>query len=405
MIEFANPRDEALGSLASFMSRDDCQSFGGVLGRRHLYEGEGMRINRVYTLTCTWAPSYGATLQAYALAKYINNLGWTAQVINYQPGYDTPGWGQGLLTPIYKVKRYLVDRTYVDFLRDSGMLTDGVYRSCAELERAGLSAEALVVGSDQVWNCTKYFNGKDDAMFLEFAAQGVRKIAYAASLAMPEIPSDQADRYKRLLDRFDAISVREVTGAKALQDIGVDGTPVVVDPVYLIGRSEWEELAMRSARDFSQREYVLVLCLEERDAIYKYARRKADSLGSRLYSLKNSFRDSRRRGLVDRNFWSISVFDYLNLIRNAMVVVTDSFHAMSFSLIFNRDVHVLPRGDNGDSRMIDLLEDLGLTDRIVHSNMVSDKEIDFVAVNQSLQKKVDEAQSFLTTSLQDVSGG
>ncbi len=351
-----------------------------------------MKNNKVYTLTCTWAQSYGAVLQAFALAKTINNLGWDAQVINYQPRYDPVSRKRMLLPPIFRP-------AFMDFLRDSEMLTDDIYHDCHELDKAELSADVFVVGSDQVWNCTTYVNGKDDAMFLDFATPGARRVSYAASLAMPEVPPEQSDRYKILLDRFDAISVREASGAKALKDIDVDGARVVIDPVYLIDSNEWTELAEKSTRAVARDRYVLVVGLERREAIYEYARKVADELGVKLYSLTSGPRALRKPKRVDKNCPNVSVYDYLNIVRGAEAIVTDSFHAMSFALIFNRNVSVLPRGDGGNSRMVDLLGDLGLADRIVTSAAVSGERIDFEMVNRLLASKVEEAKDFLKISL------
>ncbi len=351
-----------------------------------------MDSNRVYTLTCTWAESYGAVLQAFALARAINDLGWDAQIINYQPSYDRLSWQRRLLAPVYRPRQ-------MDFLRESGLLTGRVYRDRLELDESGLRAEALVVGSDQVWNCTKYHNGLDDAMFLRFGPSAARRVAYAASLAMPKVPPEQVDRYRRLLTAFDAISVREATGARALQEIGVENAGVVVDPVYLVDRDDWTDLAQRSGRDFSHRKYVLVICLEQRDAVYEYAKSKANRLGVELYSLTTGPRAFRKPSHVDRNFRDISVDDYLAIILEAEAVVTDSFHATSFSLIFNRDVDVLLRDDSGNSRMVDLLNDLDLGDRMPRSGAVIDDAIDFHSVNRLIDAKVVAAKDFLSAAI------
>lgn len=354
--------------------------------------GGRMESNRVYTLTCTWAESYGAVLQAFALARAINDLGWDTRIVNYQPAYDRMSWRRRLLAPIYRPRQ-------MKFLRESGLLTEDVYRDRLELEASVLAAEALVVGSDQVWNCTKYHNGRDDAMFLRFGPSNARRVAYAASLAMPAVPPDQVDRYRRLLSEFDAISVREATGARALREIGVENAGVVVDPVFLVDRDEWTTLANRSERGFSHRKYVLVICLEERDAVYEYAKEKATRLGVELYSLTTGPRGFKKPPRVDQNFRDISVQDYLAIVLKAEAVVTDSFHATSFSLIFNRDVDVLLRDDSGNSRMVDLLNDLAIGDRTPTSGTVIDDSIDFESVNRLIEAKVVAARRFLGSAV------
>ena len=354
---------------------------------------------KVFTVTCTWAPSYGAVLQAYALARAVQDFGFETKVLNYQPEWAHPG---GLTQRIVSsLKETLFDHQYLTFLHEEGIVTRQTYRSGSEIRNARLDADAFIVGSDQVWNCTKYYNGKDDAMFLDFAVPGQKRIAYAASLAMPDVPSDQADRYKKLLDKFDAISVRERTGEAALQAIGVNNIDTVIDPVYLVSQSEWSKLAEKSTINVQDDEYMVIVCLEDRDEIYEYARRKADALGLKLYSFSGGIRGWQKHTVVDKNLWNISVYDYLHIMRNARAVVADSFHAMSFSLIFNVDVDIIPRNDKGNSRMVDLLNELGIADRITDSDAMLIASIDYDLVNARIASKIGSATSFLRTSLVD----
>lgn len=358
-----------------------------------------MKKDKIYTITCTWAPSYGAVLQAYALASKLNSLDYETKILNYQPAYARPGMSGGLLKPVYSLKDYIFNSAYMNFLRDSSLLTEESYTSNDDLVAAGISAGAFVVGSDQVWNCTKYYNGKDDAMFLDFAHPTQKRISYAASLAMSEVPARQANRYRRLLKKFDAISVREKSGTQALEKIGVTAPKTVIDPVYLLNKKEWGKLADKGSLNFSKDKYMLVICLEERDSVYEYARRKADLLGVKLYTFKGGLRSVRAHQSVDKSFRGLSVYDYLDIIRGAEAVVTDSFHGMSFSIIFNRNVDIIPRQDGGNSRMIDLLDDLGLSGRIVKSEEVLMDNIDFTSVDTLIEQKVGDAQLFLKESL------
>lgn len=358
-----------------------------------------MKENKVYTLTCTWASSYGAVLQAYALASKLNEIGYEARIINYQPRYAQPTKSTGILRPLYLLKDALFNRGYMQFLYDSRLITEDIYRSVDDLSQANLSALAFVVGSDQVWNSTKYFNGRDNAMFLSHAKGRTKRISYAASLAMQEIPKDQVDRYKSMLDRFTAVSVREQSGADVLTKIGVKDVKAVIDPVYLVSMNNWKKLANRSTKDFSKEKYLLVICLEERTAVYEYARKKADLLGVKLYSFRGGLKGLGKRAGLDRDFWNLSVYDYLNIVKNAEAVVADSFHAMSFSLIFNRDIDIIPRNDGGNSRMIDLLTQLEIPERVVHSDEVILERIDFEKVKALIELKSGLAVRFLEDAI------
>lgn len=357
---------------------------------------------KIYTLTCTWPRNYGAVLQAYALVKFLRNEGYEAQTLNYKPDwwkdsvYNTTI--KKILRPVAEIVSIYFGRPFIQFLKDDGVTTEKVYHSNNDLVQDSLMAEAFIVGSDQVWNCTKYYNGRDDAMFLDFAAQNQKRISYAASLAMPDVPEEQAKRYRGFLDKFDAISVREKTGEVALRNIGVEDVETVIDPVYLVSRSGWLKLANKSKIEVSDEQYVLVICLEERSELYEYARAKANMLGVKLYSFRGGIKGWKKHSGVDRNFWNISVYDYLNLVRNAKAVVTDSFHATSFSLIFNRDVDVILRNDQGNSRMADLLDDLDIPERITTGVMLNE-HIDYTNVNTRISVKVKQATEFLNAAI------
>jgi len=358
--------------------------------------------NQIYTLTCTWAPSYGAVLQAYALAKTVQNLGYDAKVLNYQPRWRNHSVSpfKKALSPLLSLKDSVFSRQYLDFLYKQNIITNKVYQTNDDLNSADLHANAFIVGSDQVWNCTKYYNGKDDAMFLDFAAPNQKRVSYAASLAMPEVPQVQADRYKKMLSKFYAISVREQTGTEALAKIGIENVVTVIDPVYLTDQRDWVELAEKGRKDFTKEKYVLIICLEERDSIYEYARKKADMLGVKLYSFRGGVKIYRKYSNIDKIFWNISVYDYLNIINNAEAVVADSFHAMSFSIIFNRDIDIILRDDKGNSRMLDLLSDLKIAERVTVPDKILTKKIDYIKVKQKIADKVTYATEFLENAIE-----
>ena len=103
------------------------------------------------------------------------------------------------------------------------------YRTLAEIEADVPQSDVYICGSDQIWNCKNKLNGKDDAFFLSFAPAKARKVAYAASIAMPEIPNNQKARYRRLISDFDAVSVREPSSVPMLEDLGIDNVQSVID--------------------------------------------------------------------------------------------------------------------------------------------------------------------------------
>lgn len=354
----------------------------------------------LYTLTCTWAGSYGAVLQAYALAKKINELGWRAKIINYQPSYYNVSGIKNILNKTYQqMKINIFDRQYLGFLKHSGLITGITYKNIDDLRRAKLSASSYIVGSDQVWNCVKYYNGLDDAMFLDFVPPKSKRIAYAASLSMPDIPISQRNRYRRLLSKFYTISVRENSGINTLTNIGIDNVKNVVDPVFLIDVDNWSLIADNSKLPFSQAKYVVVICLEEKDSIYNYARKKADMLGVKLYAFRGSIIHYKNHKHVDKTYMNITVYEYLNIIRNAEAVVSDSFHALSFSIIFNREIDIILRNDKGNSRILDLLAALDISNRVTTQDRIITANINYDKVNKKIGELKAESTDFLIKSI------
>ena len=111
---------------------------------------------RVYILTCTWAESYGAVLQAYALATKIKHLGRDVEIINYQPRYYGPGLQKIIKGITYSyLKQHIFYRQFSKFLLNSNLLTNKAYHDMNDLKREKFPNAIYIVGSDQVWNCTK----------------------------------------------------------------------------------------------------------------------------------------------------------------------------------------------------------------------------------------------------------
>jgi hypothetical protein len=122
-------------------------------------------------------------------------------------------------------------------------------------------------------------------------------------------------------------------------------------------------------------------------------------LGVKLFVIQASKNLFENNKYADKTFNNVSIYDYLKLISGAANIITDSFHAMSFSLIFNQDVDILMRNDNGNSRMSDLLGDLGLLDRITTPNELITDTVDYEKVNQQIAKKVLFSRRFLNKAL------
>ena len=214
-----------------------------------------------YTITCSRPTNYGAVLQTYGLNTALRKMGVDAKVLDYNPKYyytSTRPLPIRMLRAIVRFPDLVKGRkVFGKFLEDYIPMSAKTYRTLAEIEADTPQSDVYICGSDQIWNCKNKLNGKDDAFFLSFAPAGARKVAYAASIAMPEIPDDQKDRYRRLISNFDAVSVREPSSVPMLEDLGISNVQSVIDPVFLLEKDDWDVIA--DASDFIHTEdYVLV---------------------------------------------------------------------------------------------------------------------------------------------------
>lgn len=353
-----------------------------------------------YTITCSRPTNYGAVLQTYGLNTALRKMGIDARVIDYNPEYY---WKSNRPLPV-RIIRNIVrfpdlikgKKVFGDFLNQYVPMSRRMYHSLAEIEADLPIADVYICGSDQIWNCKNKENGKDDAFFLSFAPEGSRKIAYAASLAMPEIPQDQRSRFHTLISDFDAVSVREPSAIHLLEEIGIEKAQSVVDPVFLLESTDWDVIA--NASDYNPKEeYVLVYGYNRQKNVYSYARKLAKKLGVKVYTIGTAIEDYALN--TDKYFWNASPNTFVNLIRNAKAVVTNSFHGTVFSIVYNKPFHFFTVKQTTNSRMLDLLDSLDLADRHVLSEELLDNSIDFKKINYLLEAKRISSLTFLKSSI------
>lgn len=341
-----------------------------------------------YTITCHRPLNYGAVLQAYALNTKLKSLGVDAKVIDYYPSYyeaSNKSLPVRILRQVFRLPDWIVGKkSFGKFIADNLPMSPKTYKNIDELNKDVPVADVYFAGSDQIWNCHELENGKDDAFFLTFAPKEAKKIAYAASLAMPKIPEDQVERYKRLIGDFDAVAIREKDGLELVKGIGIDKAVNVLDPVYLLESTEWDKIAGKDS--FTPKEkYVLIYAFNRQKHIFEYARKLAKKLGVKVYTINTNIEDYFLD--TDKYFYNASPNTFVNLVKNAEAVVTNSFHGLSFSVIYNKQFHLFTRKSSGNSRMLNLLSDFNLSGRIVGSTELLENNIDFTSTNEIVKQK------------------
>lgn len=338
-------------------------------------------------ITCHYAYNYGAVLQTYALCKFLNVQGNDAKVINYRPWYykGSTKTKNKLKLALRKVIRipdnYKSEKVFYDFLKEHVPMTVE-YKTYKEIEESEYEADLFIAGSDQIWNLNLP-NGKDDVFYLEFVQKGI-KASYAASLGMDSLTDEQLNFLKKKLVQFDYISLREKSAKKILETADLKGVQVVSDPVYLLKQNEWRSLSKRP-HGLPNEKYILIYAFNRQKEIFEFGKELARKYGYEVLSVNTFWEDVLNK--TDHYYWNCKPEEFLYLISHAECVVTNSFHGLSFSMIFNRPVILFEKDDKGNSRMNDLIDVLGahgVKDKIVKEQVVI-PQINFNDINRNIK--------------------
>ena len=326
---------------------------------------------RIKTITCHDVYNYGASLQSFALMKYLQTLGHAVEIIDYKPDYMVYNlWAIGerwkrnpllrVLFYAYVIPRRLLlkkrRRKFDQFTREFLHLTSCKYRSNEEMKSDPPFADLFFAGSDQIWN-TAHHNGKDPSFFLDFAPDKCIRASYAASFSIKRIPDEFREFVKSKLNRFDAISVRETSGLEILDSLEIKGGQVVMDPVFLLKKNVWNDLIKSTPRG----RFIIIYDQENNPDIRKVAKIIAAQKECRIYAFESLY----PMFYADKRIIGAGPIEFLTLIKNCEVCLTNSFHATAFSLIFEKEFLTFRRmHEKVNSRMEDLLDMLNLRERI-----------------------------------------
>lgn len=362
-----------------------------------------MKIN---IITCHDVYNHGASLQAYALQTYLSSQGHFVEIIDYKPDYlsrhyrlttiGNPKYNKPLIKYLYILAKLPIrlislrrKHTFDLFTKRSLKLTHR-YNSYQELKNNPPQADCYIAGSDQIWN-TLFQNGKDPAFYLDFAPSDKIKISYAASFSTTSIQEIYLPFVKKQLQNFHSISIRERSSLPLLFSLGFKGV-AVCDPVFLLSKEKWESFLLPQKK---HEKYVLVYDFDNNQVFKSIAETIAENHGLKIYNI-----GATQKKYASKNFIYSGPFEFLSLIHDASYVISNSFHATAFSLIFQRDFCVINRKEDINIRMSSLLNDLHLTNRIVSEYSNSLKiPIDYSSINSIIGKKTHFSKQFLYNNI------
>ena len=316
-------------------------------------------MKRVAVLTLVFN-NYGTRLQSYALCRVLNRIfkdEISVEVINTEDAWSDrkslrkylvknsfKGYGIKAFCHIFEVYRFLKERRKIlredhsalkekrasAFNKLNEMIPYTNFYSIKDIRMGKLPKyDAIIVGSDQVWNGIKV--EAQDVYMLDIL-KDQKGLTYAASFGMTAIPKHMKLDYQNRINNFSSLLIREKEGVEICRQLGRDDAQLVLDPTLLLESADYDEL--RTDNKVVDGDYLLVYSLNYSLKIYEEAYKLAKRYSYKMVVLKRSFcppEISRYEEGIE--LYAESPENFLSLIRNARCIVTNSYHALLFSKI------------------------------------------------------------------------
>lgn len=326
---------------------------------------------RIGILTFHWAINYGAILQAYGLSSYLKQIKPTSSisVINFVPKEFSRSYS---LNPIRKNPKSSIER--ILYILNGGYKRSKKFQQFAnrelsltkkitEIEKLKIilkDFDAVVVGSDQVWN-KEIVGGYINAFVLKDISN-VKKISYSASIGNCRNISMVEEELLYVAKNFHSISVREKCLAEYFYHIGRGDVCVTIDPVLLFNMNFWESRFKHLDSDY----YILVYMLDFDPRVMNIAKLVSEVLELPIISVEPPvYRKFKyKKAFADKYIYTCGPDEFLSYIRNASFIITNSFHGTAFSVIFEKPFITVPHPTRND-RIASLLKMLNLENYMV----------------------------------------
>ncbi|WP_339661496.1 polysaccharide pyruvyl transferase family protein [Croceibacter atlanticus] len=369
-------------------------------------------MKKILTITCHNVYNHGATLQQYALIENLKTWEYDVKSINYKPAYLSKRFKLWNIPEKYKSNVFLkvaylglkLPSRILDLKRKKNFdafesqylaVLPKLYETNKDLKNDLPDADVYICGSDQIWN-SFFENGKDPAFYLNFAPDDKLKIAYAASFAIDELEEKVKPLVKKNVERLQAVSVRETSGLTILKDLGISNAVQVLDPVFLINEDVWKDKFVFPLDE----KFIFVYDCDSNEQIKQIAQVAASENNFKIFTVDKNIK------YADKNFFNEAPHFFLSLIYHSQFVLTNSFHALSFSIIFNKPHYVFNRTEKINTRMRDLMKLAGISELLLMKGefrRINDVAIDFAKVNEKISNEVAKSKTFLRNALENKS--
>lgn len=372
-------------------------------------------------LTLPLRTNYGGILQAYALQTVLEEMGHKVVILDKSPYKHLPIWKMPLSYSKRILKKYVQRKDIRIFYEHWNNKSYPIISQYTQkfiktyIHRKEVNDlnqlkendfDALIVGSDQVWRIRYFSTMHSDIKnaFLYFARNwiNVKRIAYAPSFGTEEweYSKEQTAICKSLSHKFNAISVREISGIELCKKYFNINAQHVLDPTLLLNVTHYSKLANKANKIYPSNmllHYILDENEKTNELIKCIATEKGLNIVRANSKVENQYADINERIQPPVEMW-------LSGFYNTDYVVTDSFHACAFSIIFNKPFIVYGNKDRGYARFTSLLSLFGLTNRLVtnidEALVVIKENINWEAVNKLREEMKEKSIDFLKNNLE-----
>jgi len=388
-------------------------------------------VKKVGIVSCYFQHNYGSMLQAYATQMALDKLNVENETINIS----------GFNGEIKKAKiKYFIKASLTSdiLLSKFGMARNALIKKNSKSDYAGksklrnerfnafgkkrfrLSEEysskvdlsvkcrenysAMLVGSDQLWLPG---NIAADYYTLNFVSEEVNSIAYATSFGQSALPKDSAKKASIFLRRIKHIGVREESGQKLVKELTGRKVPVVCDPTLLFTGEEW--MSIQKEKAIFREPYILCYFLGNNPPHREFARKLKQETGCKIVALAHLDEYVKCDDeYADLTPYDVDPADFLNLIRNASYVCTDSFHCSAFSILYRRTFFTFRRyskktRQSTNSRLDTLFNMTGITGCIMNGDedvsQCLEQKINFDLAHENLGRARKESYAYLIKAL------
>ena len=387
---------------------------------------------KIGLVAVTYKDNFGSALQTYASQYVLERLGYHVRIFDIKSVHRRIKlkkilyYAGRLLKPVEA--KYLFSNLKSRFRKKASIASDKyasdmkmrhemysdfnkkwlkmfpVVKGWKELRDQALEMNSVVVGSDQLWRPSNIVGGY---FTLEFVPDDVRKISFSTSFGVPELPSRLHKHARKFLSRIDYISVREDSGAEIVMKESGREAIVVCDPTMMLTAEEW--MHIQDDKPIADGKYILMYLMGDNPEQREFVKELSKLTGYRIIGLLHGATYiSYDEDLVDEKPYNVGPSEFMNLIRNAEYVCTDSFHCCVFSILNSTKFFAFRRWPDGskfsaNDRLYTLLKFTGLESRLLNgiedvTRCIKD-QIDYSVVLDRVAKKRKESMDFLVKAL------